>query len=166
MEFRQGEAGRDLLVLHGANTFRRLNFFVDSGYTSADCVRQMQDQERQYFATDMRRGANGRETLRDIRLVVGIFDLFATRMGDGKPKYEEITIRGGPKCKPPSPTNLLGARLRDRDMRNRFSFELAKGARNLRESPSSWANYVKSLGPPHGSAHTRPRRAECSPKIP
>ena len=43
----------------------------------------MFEQPMQYFLTDLRKGNADRETLRDIRLVMDLFDLFVIQM-DGE----------------------------------------------------------------------------------
>ena len=57
-QFRQGEAGRgEFANFTREKYWQAAALFVDAGYTSVDCVRQMQEQARQYFLTDLRKGA-------------------------------------------------------------------------------------------------------------
>ena len=87
MEFRQGE-------FRSGGYIRDAELFAEAGYISVDFARQMQQQGRQYYLTDIRKGNKERKTLRDIRLIMGIFDLFVNQKDGERPKYAEITIPG------------------------------------------------------------------------
>ena len=73
-----------------------------------------------------------------------------------KPKYDAITIPEHRKYWPPTLSNFRGILLPVQDMRNRFSFELEKGARRkIRLFPSAWSTYASKHWAPRGSEHTR-----------
>ena len=128
------------------------------------CVRQMQEQARQYFLTDLRKGNAERKTLRDRRLIMGLFDLFAIQKDEDKPKYEEITIPEKLKYWAPSLTNLRGMLLPGQDMCNRFSFELAKGAcKKPPIAPFTLGGSMRNPGPPRSRhTHAPPKRGRFS----
>ena len=87
----------------------------------------MQEQARNYFLADLRKGAKERKTLKELRMVIALYDLFAIQKDEEKPKYEEITTPTRMRKWTPSLSKLDGFLLPDQDMCNRFSFELAMG---------------------------------------
>ena len=130
--------------------------FVDSGYTSVDSIRQMQETARQYFLTDLRKGNKTRKPLKELRLVIDIFGLFVIQKDEEKPKYEEITIPEKLKAWSPSITSLRGILLPDQDACNYFSFELAKGrCKTPPIIPFVIADFSKKPWLPAESSHTR-----------
>ena len=156
-QFRQETAGRKKFVNFTRDKYwQAAALFVDAGYTSVDCVRQMQEQARQYFLTDLRKGNAERKTLRDLRLIMDLFDLFVIQKDEEKPKFEEITIPEKLKHWSPSLTNLRGTLLPDQDMCNHFSFELAKGAcKKPPIVPFVLGELHKKPWVPQESSHTR-----------
>ena len=127
-EIRAETAGRPKFADFSHNEYYQCaRLFVDSGYTSVESIRQMQETARQYFLTDLRKGNKTRKPLKELRLVIDIFGLFVIQKDEEKPKYEEITIPEKLKKWSPSITNLRGLLLPDQDACNYFSFELAKG---------------------------------------
>ena len=127
----------------------------------------MQEQARKYCLTDIRKGNKERQTLRGIRLIMDLFDLFVIQKDEEKPKYEEITTPEKLKNWAPSLGNLRGMILPDQDTCNHFSFELAKGACGKPPiTPCALGTLRRKPWTPHGvSTHTRPRRVEGAPEI-
>ena len=66
--------------------------YVEAGYRTVDDIRLMQENARQFSITDLRKSNQNKKTLKDLRLILDIFQLFEIPKDDDKPKYEEITI--------------------------------------------------------------------------
>ena len=130
--------------------------FVHAGYYSIEDIRLMQENARQFSITDLRKTNTNRKTLKDLRLLLGVFQLFEIQKDDDKPKYKEITIPEKLKGWNPRFADLRGLLLPDQDTCNFFSFELAKG-RCKKPPMVPFVVGDMSLKPwmPNESAHTR-----------
>ena len=127
-ELRADTAGRTRF-----SSFRREEFadaatmLVQAGYYMVDDIRLMQENARQFFLTDLRKSNHNRKTIKDLRLILNLFQLYEIQKDENKPTYEEITIPEKLKGWNPRFSDLRGLFLPDQDACNFFSFELAKG---------------------------------------
>ena len=132
------------------------SLFVHAGFYTLGDIRLMQENARQFFLTDLRKSNSNRKTIKDLRLLLCIFQLFEIQKDDEKPKYEEITIPVKLKGWNPRLSDLKGLLLPDQDACNFFSFELAKG-RCKKPPMVPFVVGEMSLKPwmPNESAHVR-----------
>ena len=127
-EIRRETEGRERFA-----KFRKKDYLYTSrlfnlaGYHTVECIRPMQEQARQYYLADLRRGRGHRKPLKELRLTLEIFALFPIQKDEEKPRYEEVTIPVKLRRWAPSLQDLKGLLLPDQDECNHFSFELAKG---------------------------------------
>ena len=127
----------------------------------------MQEHARKYFLTDVRKGNKERKSLRDIRLIMDLFDLFLIQKDEEKPKYGEITTPEKLKRWAPSLGNIRGILFPDQDTCNRVSFDLAQGACGKHPIfPFDRGDIRRKPWVPLESERTRPRSVEGSPEIP
>ena len=156
-EIRNETAGRPKFADFAYEAYYQCaRLFSASGYTTVDSIRQMQETDRQYFLTDLRKGNKTRKPLRELRLVIDLFGLFVIQKDEGKPKYEEITIPEKLKYWSHSITNLRGLLLPGQDACNYFSFELAKGRCETHPIiPFAIADFSKKPWLPAESSHSR-----------
>ena len=116
----------------------------------------MQEQARQYFLSDLRRGNKSRKPLKELRLTLEFFYLWPVQKNDEKPSFEEITIPVKLRKWAPSLENLKGLFLPDQDECNYFSLELAKGrCKKPPMVPYITADLHKNPWMPSQQAHTR-----------
>ena len=109
------------------NTAQHRGYSLSPGYKPVNSIRKTHEQESRYFLADIRKGSGQRKSLNELRLVIAIFGHFVIQKDEGEPQYEEITIPTKLRKWTPSMSKMGGFLLPDQEMRNRFSFALAKG---------------------------------------
>ena len=154
---RQEAEGRERFTSYTKRQYAlTARLFIQVGYETIEGIRTTQEQARQYFLPDLRKGNRPRRPLKELRLTMEFSYLWPVQKNEDKPSYEEITIPAKLRGWAPSLQNIKGLLLPDQDECNYFSLEPAKGrCEKPPMVPYIAAELHKSPRMPSQEAHTR-----------
>ena len=136
--------------------FDAAKMFVSAGYYAIDDIRLTQENVRQFFITDLRKSNQSRKTLKGLRLILDISQLFEIQKHDDKPKIWGNNDSGKMKKWAPALTDLRCLFLPGQDACNFFSFELAKGrCKKPPITPFVEGDFAPKPWMPNEAAHLR-----------
>ena len=129
-EIRRGVAGNELFADYERPAFAKIaESFAAVGYTSWGKVKTLQKTARDFILADLRRPDN-RRTLGDIKLLLGIFDVYERRRKNTNlkdPTYEAATIHDAMKRWMPNMKDLSDHLKPSQDICHQFPLGIAKG---------------------------------------